>query len=238
MQRETPLDTTTDAPLPATAHPTAALWEQRLRTIVITIVRLGVAYMFFTNLFWKLPPRFGCANDFAFPTANAEGRPVANGSTGLCYWTGLESVYAPQERRVLIADTRAAGGPDFAIDIRPLAQLNAAFLDGLVIPNIRIFGWLIFGAEAFIVLSLALGLLSRLGALTAVGIAAQLWIGLANIPQPFEWEWSYGLMVLVALALFAIAPGRYFGLDALLRPRVLRAAAQGNRLARLIALAM
>jgi hypothetical protein len=34
--------------------------------------------------------------------------------------------------------------------------------------------------------------------------------------------------------MFAFAPGRYFGLDALLRPRLLAAALGGGRMARLV----
>jgi thiosulfate dehydrogenase (quinone) large subunit len=35
---------------------------------------------------------------------------------------------------------------------------------------------------------------------------------------PHEWYWSYLLMLLVHVALFAAAAGRYAGLDGLLRP--------------------
>jgi hypothetical protein len=41
-------------------------------------------------------------------------------------------------------------------------------------------------------------------------------------------------MVIVALLIFAFAPGRYFGLDAWLRPRLQTAAGGGNRLAGLL----
>ena len=104
------------------------------------IARLGLAYLFFTQLWWKLPPRFGCANDFATPQPAAANHWVDNGSSGLCYWMGLESVFAPQDRRVLIADMRSAGGPDIGVNIKPLAQANALLLDNLIIPGIRFFG--------------------------------------------------------------------------------------------------
>lgn len=69
----------------------------------------------------------------------------------------------------------------------------------------------------------------------AVAQAAQLQIGLAGISSPFEWEWAYHLMVLVSLLVFAFAPGRIFGFDAWLRPRLQAAAHNGNRLAGVLA---
>jgi hypothetical protein len=220
-------------PVPASA-PGMRAWDRRLQQAVIIIGRLVLAYLFFANLWWKLPPNFGCANNFTFPTANAQGHPDGSKSTGLCYWIGVESVYANQPRNLLVADMRYGGGQVLQVDISPLARLNGWFIDTVVKPNITWFGYLIVGAEAFIVITMFLGLFSRLGGLVAIGVSAQLMIGLANIPQPYEWEWSYNLMVMLSLLMFALAPGRYLGIDALLRPPLLRAAARGNVFARLV----
>ena len=214
----------------------AGVWDRRLQRAVVIIGRLALAYLFFTSLWWKLPPRFGCANNFAFPVANAQGRPDTNGSSGLCYWIGVESVYATQPRPLFVAELRYAGGQDLKVDIAPLARMNGWFIDTIVKPNIAWFGYLIFAAEAFIALSLFLGLFSRLGGLVAIGISAQLMVGLAGIPQPFEWEWSYNLMVVLSILMFGLAPGRYLGIDALLRPPLIRAATGGSAPARLILL--
>jgi hypothetical protein len=70
-----------------------------------------------------------------------------------------------------------------------------------------------------------------LGAAVAIAQSLQLTIGLAGISNPFEWEWAYNLMVMLSLIIFAFAPGRTFGLDALIRPRLLAAAGRGSRLA-------
>ena len=207
--------------------------DSRLYKICMLIARLGLAYLFFTQLWWKLPPRFGCANDFAFPQPAAANHWVDNGSSGLCYWMGLESVFAPQDRRVLIADMRSAGGPDIGVNIKPLAQANALLLDNLIIPGIRFFGWAIWLAEFWIFLSMFLGLFSRLGALVSIGITGQLYIGLANIPRPYEWEWAYGAILLLSVALLGAAPGRFAGVDAWLRPRLAGPAARGNILAKI-----
>ena len=44
-------------------------WETTLRKVILVIARLGLAYLFFTQLWWKAPPTFGCPPDFAFTTA-------------------------------------------------------------------------------------------------------------------------------------------------------------------------
>lgn len=196
-------------------------WEERLRKFTIVVARLGLAYLFLTQLFWKLPPTFGCTNEFAFPVAApAPNYWDGNGSGGLCYWMGLESIYAPSYRQVLVTDMRPAGLSKIGINIAPLAQANALLLDNVIIPGIAVFGWLIWLAEFWIFVSMLLGFLSRFGALVAIGITAQLWVGLANIPRPYEWEWAYGAIVLLSIVLLGLAPGRWLGLDALLRPRL------------------
>ncbi|MCL5994733.1 MAG: hypothetical protein M1546_01605 [Chloroflexi bacterium] len=220
---------------PAEAQTTGVrAWDRRLQQIVTVVGRLILAYLFFANVWWKLPPTFGCANNFEFPTANAQGRPTAGKSSGLCYWIGVESVYATQPHPVFVADTHYAGGPVLQVDIAPLARLNGAFIDGFVKPNIAWFGYFIFGAEAFIAITMFVGLFSRLGGLVAIGMSLQLMVGLAGIPQPFEWEWGYNLMVTLSLVMFGLAPGRYLGVDALLRPPLLRASQRGSVLAKLV----
>lgn len=218
----------------STADVATPAWEERLRKITIVVARLGLAYLFFTQLFWKLPPTFGCSADFAFPVAAPAPTYWEGGSGGLCFWMGLESIYAPSFREVLVTDLRPVGLPKIGINIAPLAQANALLLDNVIIPNIAFFGWLIWLAEFWIFVSMLLGFLSRFGALVAIGISAQLWVGLANIPRPYEWEWAYGAIVLLSIALLGLAPGRVFGVDSLLRRRLASSAAQGNRLSQLL----
>ena len=195
-------------------------WEERLRKVTIVIARLGLAYLFFANLWWKMPPDFGCGANFAFPVLNQEGKLDASKSGGgLCYWIGLESAYAPRTRTVFIADMRPLGLPRIGVNIAPLAQLNALMIDNVIKPNLAVTGYLIWGAELLITLSLFFGLFTRLGGLVAIGISLQLYIGLANIPQPYEWEWSYGQMVLLSLLMVGLAPGRVWGIDGWLRRR-------------------
>ena len=88
---------------------TAPAWDVRLQKIVIVIGRLGLAYLFFSQLFWKLPPTFGCGNNYAYPKPAAENYWEANGSSGLCFWLGMETVFANQPRQVLVTDMKPAG---------------------------------------------------------------------------------------------------------------------------------
>jgi len=207
--------------------------DDRLYKICTVIGRLLLAYLFFTQLWWKLPPTFGCGANFNFPKPAAQNYWDANGSSGLCYWMGLESIFASQPRQVLVADMRAGGLPNISVNITPVAQINGLLLDNLFIPQIRIFGWLVFIFEATVFVSLALGLFTRLGSLAAIGIIGQLYIGLANVPRPFEWEWTYGAILALSIVMLGLASGRIFGLDGWLRPRMAAAAERGNRLAKL-----
>jgi len=199
---------------------TMPAWDIRLQKIVILIGRLGLAYLFFSQLFWKLPPTFGCANNFAFPQPAAENYWTANGSSGLCFWLGMESIYKDLPRDVLVTDMRPAGLPKIGVPLTPLAQANAALVDNVITPNIGVFGWLVWLAEFWVFVSMLAGLFTRFGGLVSLGVSAQLFVGLAAIPRPFEWEWSYGLMILLSLLMFGLAPGRIWGVDAALRPRL------------------
>jgi uncharacterized membrane protein YphA (DoxX/SURF4 family) len=207
-------------------------WEDRLQKAVLVIARLALAYLFFTQLFWKFPPSFGCPPDFAFTTADASGR--LQRTSGLCDWIGVESVWSSRPRPFFVADMHSIGGPTLSVDLGFLAGVNGAFIDGFVKPNIRWFGFVVWGMEAFIFATLLLGLFSRLGALVALAQSGQLWIGLAGISTPAEWEWSYNLMVVLSLLLLGFAAGRIVGLDAWLRPRLQAASERGNWLARLL----
>jgi hypothetical protein len=79
-------------------------------------------------------------------------------------------------------------------------------------------GWLIWLMEAFVAVSLILGLFTRLGGLAALIQAVNLYIGVTA--APFEWYWTYGMLATLGLVFLAVPTGRVFGLDAWLRPRL------------------
>lgn len=78
-------------------------WELRIRQTAILIGRLGLACLFFSQLFWKLPPDFGCTRDsgrFIFTSVSADGN--LRRTTGLCDWLGVESIFATVSVRFLV----------------------------------------------------------------------------------------------------------------------------------------
>jgi len=207
-------------------------WEKALQNVMIVVGRLALGYLFLTQLLWKMPPNFGCPPDYAFTTGTVDnGRVNLRRTSGLCDWIGVESVWASQPHPILVANVDNQGAPEFAVDIGFLARGNGAFIDNFVKPNIRWFGHAIWGMEASIALTMIFGLFSRLGGLVAIAQSAQLWVGLAGIGNPVEWEWTYNMILALSLVMFALAPGRVFGLDTLIRPRLLASAEKGNRLA-------
>ena len=195
--------------------------ERSITVIAIAIASIGLGYLFFTQLWWKLPPDFGCRDGFT--------------SGGLCFFLQHSVDEAAASNTLLKANIiESRPGSELSVPIGFATQLNAAFIENVVQPNIRWFGYVVWGTEAWIFLSMCLGFFSRLGALAAIGMSMQLMIGLAHTPN--EWEWSYILMVLLSIAMFGLAPGRYFGLDRLLRPRFKAMKERGSRVGRLLLL--
>ena len=92
----------------------------------------------------------------------------------------------------------------------------ARLVDRLVLPNFAFFGWMVLLVEAALGAFLLIGLATRFWALVGVGQTILIMLSVLNAPH--EWVWSYLLMLMVHLALFATAAGRYAGLDGLLRP--------------------
>lgn len=93
-------------------------------------------------------------------------------------------------------------------------QLQSDLVRDLVLPNIRIFGPLVYAIEVAIAVSLILGLATRLGALLGALMAINLWLGLYNAPG--EWPWTYMFLVVIQLIYLIDPPGRSLGVDALL----------------------
>jgi hypothetical protein len=206
-----------------------------LQKALLIAVRLALAYLFFTQLWWKVPPTFGCSEDFAFTTGQiVEGRVRLERTSGLCDWLGIQSFYAAnRELRALEANLDDTGVPEIFLNLSALRQFNGWVVDNIIIPNISWTGWLIWLAELSIVILVGLGLFSRLGGLIGLGVSAQLYVGLAGIPLPFEWEWVYLNMMIVSIAVIATAPGRFFGIDAILIPRLKQMAEKGNPVGRI-----
>jgi uncharacterized membrane protein YphA (DoxX/SURF4 family) len=87
----------------------------------------------------------------------------------------------------------------------------------IVLPNITIFGPLVYAIEVAIAVSLILGLATRLGAVLGALMAINLWLGLYNAPG--EWPWTYMFLVIIQLIYLIDPPGRSLGVDALVSRR-------------------
>lgn len=222
--------------VPTVAGSGQTITVSTLQKVALVIVRLALAYLFFTQLWWKMPPTFGCPDDFSFTTgAIQEGRIRLARTSGLCDWLGIQSFYATganRDWRVFEANLDNTGGPEIFLNLTVLRQANGWIVENIIMPNIRVMGWLIWLAEFSIVVLVGLGLFSRLGGVIALGVSAQLAVGLAGIPNPVEWEWIYLNMIFLSLAVIAIAPGRFFGVDALLIPRLKALAEKGSPVGR------
>ena len=106
------------------------------------------------------------------------------------------------------------------------------FLVNVMIPHWTFFGWMTLITETFIATTLILGLGTRLGSVVAIGMAANITIGILNVPH--EWGWTYTMLIMFPALFLVTDAGRSFGLDAFVAPRLDRAAAAGNSLARLV----
>ena len=141
---------------------------------------------------------------FGCPANFAISTSITHRTSGLCDWGGLMAIYSK-------------------------LPIHAAFVKDVFLPNIRIFGWGVWLLEAFVCVSLVLGLFSRLGAFAGLLQAVNLYIGLTAIPG--EWYWSYGMLITLQLIFFFLPPGRTLGVDTLLRKSLIPQAEKGNRLA-------
>jgi uncharacterized membrane protein YphA (DoxX/SURF4 family) len=96
-------------------------------------------------------------------------------------------------------------------------ELQSALVRDLVLPNIAVFGPLVYAIEVAIGASLILGLFTRLGAALGALMAINLWLGLYNAPG--EWPWTYMFLVVIQLLFLIYPPGRSLGVDVLLQRR-------------------
>ncbi len=97
----------------------------------------------------------------------------------------------------------------------PVFAPYSAFVDGVVLPNIEVFGWFTLLVEGGLGAFLLVGLATRFWAV--VGMGQTLAITLSVLFAPHEWQWSYYLMGLAHLTIFATAAGRSYGVDGVLR---------------------
>lgn len=85
-----------------------------------------------------------------------------------------------------------------------------------VLPNFHAFGWVVLLVESALAAFLILGLGTRFWAVIGALESLAIMLSVANLSG--EWPWSYFLMIMANLTLFAVGAGRTWGVDAGLRP--------------------
>lgn len=110
----------------------------------------------------------------------------------------------------------------------PVWDPFSAVVESLVLPNFGPFGWGVYIAEIALGCFLLIGLATRFWAV--VGVVQSFVIYLTVGAQPHEWPWTYVLMMIAHLALFALAAGRVVGVDAVLRRRLSPSGSRPERL--------
>jgi uncharacterized membrane protein YphA (DoxX/SURF4 family) len=159
------------------------------------------------GLLWFTQLLWKLPPSFGCPANFAVSTSITARTTGLCDWVGLMSIYS-------------------------LIPLQASLVKKFVIPNMAWMGWLIFLMEAFVAVTLILGLFTRLGGLVGLLQAMNLFFGVSAVPG--EWYWSYLMLAILSLIFLAIPTGRTLGVDAWLRPRLRGGAGKGNWLAKVL----
>jgi hypothetical protein len=97
-------------------------------------------------------------------------------------------------------------------------EFHRTFLKDVVLPNMKLFGPIVFLAELVFAGSMLLGLCVRLVGVLAVLYTLQLWLGLYG--NSSEWPWTYMFLALLMFWFAFEAAGRSLGFDAWLRRSV------------------
>ncbi len=154
-----------------TATSTAPITLSEGSLVTLALVRVFFGYLWFQELFWKLPPNFA----------------------------GLHGYVVEEGKYTFI--------PGYTFIIQHV-----------FLPNFILLGAGTWIAELLISISLLFGIFSRLGALIALVLTIQLYVGLAVAPG--EWYWTYGMLVLLSIVFVAFPSGRRLGFDQWLAPRL------------------
>lgn len=94
-------------------------------------------------------------------------------------------------------------------------QLQADFVNNLVLPHFYLFAPVVYGLEVLTAVSLILGVFVRLWGLIGALQILNLWLGLYNAQG--EWPWTYFFLLVLQLIFAVHAYGRSLGIDALIR---------------------
>ncbi len=138
---------------------------------------------------------------------------------GTLWWLHSLAIVPPHESR-LIAQLHAQAA-------HTSVAAQAGLIHALLLPNIATLAPVLYAIEAGIAVSLMLGLFTRLASLFGLALALARWLGLYAAPGYHPWHDL--LLVIVMAGYVADPPGRYLGIDAVLRRRL-----RGGRVLRVV----
>jgi uncharacterized membrane protein YphA (DoxX/SURF4 family) len=172
-----------------TAWPTGAFWAALLASVVVAISN------------WRRDPEQR--------TAKHLGRYVLRVLMGLMWW-----------QQALWKTPPNYDGLRFwmqqMVDHAAI-QAQSDFVGNVVLPEIAVFGPMLFGVELLIGVLLMLGVFTRLAGFLGALLAINLWLGLYSAPN--EWPWTYGFLIVIQVTCIIDPPGRSLGIDAMRRRR-------------------
>lgn len=103
---------------------------------------------------------------------------------------------------------------------RAAFEFHRELVTNFLIPNLHLFGPVVFLTELILAVSFILGLGVRFAGLIGMAFVLHLWFGIYLPGEPAEWPWSYVFLVMVMFLLVLNAAGRSLGMDAWLRRHV------------------
>jgi uncharacterized membrane protein YphA (DoxX/SURF4 family) len=103
---------------------------------------------------------------------------------------------------------------------RAAFEIHREFVTGFLLPNLHLFGPVVFLAELTFAVSMILGLGVRLAGALGILFVLHLWLGIYRPGDPDEWPWSYMFLAMLMFLFALYAAGRSLGLDAWLRRHV------------------
>jgi thiosulfate dehydrogenase (quinone) large subunit len=90
------------------------------------------------------------------------------------------------------------------------------FTEEILLPNFRFFGWFTLLSEVSLAVLLLAGYKTKLVALGGAAMSVPIMLTVLYYDRTDEWSWSYLLMIMAHLLLFASDAGKHLGLDGVL----------------------
>ena len=107
----------------------------------------------------------------------------------------------------------------------------------VILPNFQIFGWIVLIVETALASLLLIGYRTKIVALAGAAMTIPILLSVVYYDQADEWSWSYVLMFVAHLFVYASDAGEHLGLDGVLR-RGGAAAQQGSQVVGVTAVAI